>query len=78
MYSSRQIQKEIGGQVTEKMLEHELFRFVSMNKKQLKTRIMKMSNIRKLEACRQMAVWCGERRLAKLAKTWRDFYYNDN
>ena len=45
----------IGEKVTEKMLDHELDRFIDMTEEKLVKRLGKITTPIKLEACRQMA-----------------------
>jgi len=70
--TSLQIQKLLALNVTEKMLEHELFRFCSMDVDALEKRINKIKSAKKLEAFRQMAKIVNEKRLARLARKRRN------
>jgi len=49
-------------------MEHELHRFTTMNDKQLRTRLGKIRNKKKLESFIKMASWTGKRKLGNLAK----------
>jgi len=49
-------------------MEHELHRFSTMNDSQLKTRLGKIRNKKKLESFIKMAGWTGKRKLGSLAK----------
>jgi len=49
-------------------MEHELHRFTTMNDQQLKTRLGKIRNKKKLESFIKMASWTGKRKLGRLAK----------
>jgi len=61
-------EKEIGRKVTEKMLDHELDRFVDMDEAKLLTRLKKITTPIKLEAFRQMAFITKNRKLYFAAK----------
>ena len=73
--SAREVQAILGPKVTEKALTHELFRFTTMEKKALLTRIRKIKSPVKAEAMRQMAKIVGERGIAKAARIRRDELY---
>jgi hypothetical protein len=68
MERTTRYEKKIGKKVTEKMLDHELDRFVSMSEDKLLTRLKKISTPIKAEAFRQMAFICKQRNLYYAAK----------
>lgn len=74
--TSIQIQKQLEKKVTEKMLDHELYRFCNMELKALRTRINRIKSPVKLEAFRMMAKMVGENRLSILARRRRNELYN--
>ena len=61
-------EKEIGKRVTDKMLDHELDRFIDMDDKKLMARLKKITTPIKLEAFRQMAFITKNRKLYFAAK----------
>jgi len=69
---SLQVQIDIAKNVTPKMMDHELFRFTTMSTKQLLTRINKIKNPMKAEACRKMAKWCENPIVVKAARKRRN------
>jgi len=72
---SLQVQKELEKKLTEKAMDHELYRFTTMNTDQLLTRLTKIKNPLKAEACRKMAKWCGIPKVAKAAMKRRNELY---
>ena len=64
---SLQAQRAMASKVTEKMLEKELHRFTTMSKKQLLTRLNRITKPEKAEAMRIMAKWCEEWPLLRAA-----------
>ena len=69
---SQQAQRDMRSKVTQKMLDHELYRFTTMTDDQLKTRVKKLKNPVKAEAMRIMAKWCENYPLLRLARTRRN------
>ena len=67
-----QSQKALKAKITEKMMDHEIFRLCEMDDEQMKARIRKIKNPVKLEALRIAAVWCGVRKFARLARKRRN------
>ena len=74
--SSLAIQAVLKKKVTDKQLTYEFDRFIDMTDKQLKTRIGKMTNPVKLEACRQIAKDLGKVALVRLARARRNECFN--
>jgi len=77
--SSRQTKYEeaIGKRVSEKMLDHELDRFIDMDGQQLQKRLDKITSPLKLEAFRQMAIITKKCKLYYAAKRkLDDLYFN--
>ena len=65
-------QKELSNMVTEKMLDHETFRFCSMTEDQLKTRIRKIKDPVKVEAVRTMASYLKVKPIVRVARKRRN------
>lgn len=72
MNQSLRNQKQLSKKVTEKMLENELHRLITMSEKRLEGRVNRINNPVKLEAFRTVAVWCEVYKIAELAKRQRD------
>jgi len=72
---SLQVQKELGEKLTEKAMEHELYRFTTMETDQLLARLTKIKNPLKAEACRKMAKWCGIPKVVRAARKRRNELY---
>lgn len=75
--TSAVIQKHLDAKITPSLWDNETDRFFSMSKKQLTSRLFRITNPVKMESFRQCALQHGYENLAKLAAEKRDFFMEE-
>jgi hypothetical protein len=64
-------------QVTEKMLDNELFTFCNRTENQLAIRVRMLFDPVKLQTCRIMSDWCGLKKIEMLTRKKLEMVLND-
>lgn len=65
------------GDVSEKLIEEEIFTFCKRTENQLKIRVKMLFDPLKLQACRTVAEWCGLKEIERMTRKKLELVLSD-